>query len=232
MSWIRLNIVVEGPTEEEFANEILKPYLSRFSISVIPRMVSHPPKARKEERTLRKHKGGLLDFEWLRKDLDIWMREDRSPETHFTTMIDLYGYPRNAPRYDEAKKLAAYEKVALLEQGMAESFDSARFIPYIQLHEFETLLFSDVCKWNVFFLEGRDALTDLAESVAQFENVEMINDDEKTAPSKRIKSHLPDYDKVLAGNVLAIEIGLPVMREKCRHFNEWLARLESLGDAS
>lgn len=229
MKWLRLNVVVEGQTEEEFAKSILGHHLREFSISVHPRMVSHPPKrSKKQERGLRKHKGGFLDFEWLQKDLEMWMKEDTASDARFTTMVDLYCYPQNAPGYDKAKHLTGHEKIQKLEQCMADFFQANRFIPYIQMHEFETLLFADLNKWGVVFLENPRALTKLARSLAPFDNIEMINDNDQTAPSKRILSHLPEYNKVLSGNVLAFEIGLAQMRKKCRHFDEWVSKLESI----
>jgi len=224
MTWTRLNIVVEGHTEEEFANEVLKPHLSRFSVEVSARMLSH-----RRERS-RKYKGGLLKFKFLRQDVDLWMREDRSDEAHFTTMVDLYGYPSDAPRYDDAKNLPPYDKVQLLEQGLAESFNNTRFIPYIQLHEFETILYADLGKWPDYFLGQQNAVDSLAATVASFDSIELINDDERTAPSKRILHHFPEYDKAVAGNVLAIAIGLSTIRDKCAHFDMWLKSLENLGN--
>ncbi|HOH30437.1 MAG TPA: DUF4276 family protein [Candidatus Hydrogenedentes bacterium] len=222
-AWTRLNIVVEGQTEEEFANEVLRPHLSQYGISVSARMVSN----RREH--LRKYKGGLLEFEPLRLDISLWMREERTRETRFTTMVDLYAYPNDAPGYDNAQRLQPYDKVRRLEQNLADAVNDTRFIPYIQLHEFETILFADMSKWGPYFLGQGDALNDLRHSVISFNNVELINDDERTAPSKRILQHLPEYDKVLTGNVLALEIGLQTIRDQCRHFNEWITQLEKLG---
>lgn len=226
MTWPRLNMVVEGHTEEEFANAILKPHLSSFSVAVSARMVSH-----RRERS-RKYKGGLLKFESLHRDVDLWMREDRSEETHFTTMVDLYAYPSDAPRYEESKNLSPYNKVGLLEKGLGESVNDRRFAPYIQLHEFETILYADLNKWQEYFLGQQSAVDALAASVASFDNIELINDDERTAPSKRILQYLPEYDKPAAGNELARAIGLPTIRDRCKHFDEWLTSLEKLGSAS
>ncbi len=221
-TWIRLNIIVEGQTEEAFANEVLRPHLSQYSVSVSARVVSH-----RRER-LRKHKGGLLQFEPLRRDISLWLREDRANETRFTTMVDLYAYPADAPGYDVAKRLQPYDKVARLEQGLADAINDPRFIPHIQLHEFETILFADINKWAPYFLGQDDALRALRRSVHSFNNIELINDDERSAPSKRILRHLPEYDKVLTGNVLALEIGLQTIREQCSHFNGWLTQLETI----
>ena len=41
---------------------------------------------------------------------------------------------------------------------------------------------------------------------------------------------VPAYanEKTTAGPLVAETIGLPSMRQKCPHFNQWLTRLESL----
>jgi len=221
MTWVRLNMVVEGQTEEAFANEVLNPHLSNFSIAVSARMLSHTG------GRSRNHKGGIRRIGQLTDDLKRWAREDTSKDVRFTTMVDLYAYPSDAPRYGEAKRLCPYERVELLEKGLKDVIDDRRFIPYIQLHEFETMLFSDFESWHPQFPDRTPAIEALAASVASFENVEFVNDTPESAPSKRVLKYLPEYQKVIAGSVLALEIGLPRIRERCRHFDTWLSALES-----
>lgn len=65
----------------------------------------------------------------------------------------------------------------------------------------------------------------LKASVSLFNNPEKINAPLSTAPSKRIQSVLPDYDKTLNGNLLAKEIGLPVMKSRYTHFSVCVDKL-------
>ena len=60
------------------------------------------------------------------------------------------------------------------------------------------------------------------------EDPELINDGQDTAPSKRILKKIPEYDKATAGVRIVGRIGLPTLRAKCPHFNEWLYQLEEL----
>jgi hypothetical protein len=60
------------------------------------------------------------------------------------------------------------------------------------------------------------------------QNPKLINDGRETAPSKRILKEIPEYDKATAGPIIAEKRGLPALRAKCRHFHEWLSRLEKL----
>jgi hypothetical protein len=38
----------------------------------------------------------------------------------------------------------------------------------------------------------------------------------------------PSYDKVVFGSLIAERIGLSKMRAECRHFDAWMATIESL----
>ena len=118
-----------------------------------------------------------------------------------------------------------------LEDAFADDIDSNRFIPYIQLHEFEALLSADIDKMRIFYLEDKNnAIQRLKNIVNVFDSPELINEGNETAPSKRIIMEIPEYedDKVLIGPTVAKEIGLPVLRERCVHFNEWMSKIESL----
>lgn len=226
MRWTRLNVVVEGQTEETFVKEVLGPHLNGFSVAVSVRMVGH------RGRQSRKYKGGLRQFAPLADDLRRWMREDWSPDVRFSTMVDLYAYPGDAPGFEGACGLAPRDRIVALETALADTVGNRRFIPYIQLHEFETLLFSDLERWAVQFPGRDDAIQKLKEDVAQFQDVELINDGSETAPSRRILKFLPEYQKVVSGSVLAIEIGITSIRNACPHFDSWVSKLEKLSQGA
>jgi len=67
----------------------------------------------------------------------------------------------------------------------------------------------------------------------KYDTPEKINDGNETAPSKRIIKEFPEYApaKATAGPIIANSIGLPTIRKKCPHFNEWLTKLEQLNIA-
>lgn len=65
----------------------------------------------------------------------------------------------------------------------------------------------------------------LLNAAEDFENPEMINNSPATAPSKRLIDAIPDYNKVIYGNCVAMDIGLEKIREKCPLFNEWIGCL-------
>ena len=223
MNWVRLYIVVEGQSEREFVDLLLKPHLAHRAIDVRPRVVQ-------TNRKLNK-RGGLVSFEVLRRDLECLMREDSSPEARFTTMIDLYGLPESFPGRDEAAKQALRtDRIAMLEAAFQAALGDSRFAPYIQVHEFEALLYCDLATLHQRIDGAQAGLSALAREV-QSMTPEDINDGPSTAPSKRLLKHVPAYEKlkVRVGAPAAASIGLPTLRAKCPHFHDWVTQLERLG---
>lgn len=222
MQWIRLYLTVEGPTERAFAKAVLKPHLAQFDVDLRTRIVV-------TNRKLGK-RGGIFNFTVLQTDLTYLMREHRQPEDRFTTMIDLYALPREFPGWDEAHKQATPEKrITVLETALLKEIRDWRFLPYIQLHEFETLLYCDLSQLAQRVANSERALLTLQHEVNGLEP-EDINEGETTAPSKRISNYVPAYNKlkVRVGAPAAAAIGLPTLRSKCPHFNDWISQLERL----
>jgi hypothetical protein len=233
MSWIRLYLTVEGETELKFAKETLFPHLAKFEVEVRPRMI---PTNRKLGT-----RGGALNFQRLKNNTAHLMKEDAHPEARFSTMIDLYALPADYPGWKGAeKKSKPADRVLELEKALAAELADSRFIPFLQLHEFEALLYCDLKKFQ-FGIQEADkttaqldkAIAQLQKEVACFSCPEDINEGDTTAPSKRLIKHVPRYEnmKVRVGAPAASAIGLPVLREKCPHFGQWLTRLENLGQS-
>ena len=113
---------------------------------------------------------------------------------------------------------------------MAENTNDKRFIPHIQLHEYEAYLFADISELS-FFYQNDAAIRKLQRIVDAVESPELIDDGQHTAPSKQITKWLPKYasEKVIVGTQTAERIGLSKIRSKCPHFATWLERLENLG---
>ena len=70
------------------------------------------------------------------------IKQDTSDDARFSTMVDLYSYPKNVPGYEEIQSLDAYERVMGLEESLAADIASQRFVPYIQL------LYADLSRWE------------------------------------------------------------------------------------
>jgi Domain of unknown function (DUF4276) len=155
-------------------------------------------------------------------------------------MVDYYALPRSEPRawpgraksvdLTHAEEKAACIEAALgtdLASSMGADFNSDRFVPFVVMHEFEGLLFSDCTAFSHSI--GRTDLEGSLRTIRdQFATPEEINDSQDTAPSKRIQALVPGYQKPLLGVLAILEIGLDAIRRECPHFNGWLKKLESL----
>jgi len=159
----------------------------------------------------------------------LWMKQDQGRDARFTTMVDLYRLPDDFPSYSECGRGGdPLLRVRCLEEKLSNDVGDYRFIPYIQLHEFEALLFSEVGAFESVFPDQPKLTSALAEVVRQFSSPEHINESPDQSPSSRILQVIPDYVKPVAGILIAQKIGLATLRSKCTHFGDWIDRLEQL----
>lgn len=217
---VRINITAEGQTEEAFINQLLGPHLSAFGKVVHVRRL----------RTGKTQRGGYTNWSKAKADIEQWLRND--PGAWHTTLIDLYGLNGKFPGYTASRNLLPYPKVAHIEAAFGSGISMAahRFIPFVQLHEFESLLFADPVKMEDWLgLDHRLPVNCFADVKQLFGGqAELINDSRITAPSKRILAVCPGYRKVVDGLLVLEEIGLPRIRQQCPHFDAWVSRLEQL----
>ena len=223
---MRLHLIVEGQTEETFVNEILAIHLGDFNVATDARCVMT------SKDRARTYRGGLSNYRKAKTDVTLWAKEDHSADARFSTMFDYYALPNDFPGYEEAQKVRdSYARVRIIEKAFRDDIDDYRFVPYIQLHEFEALLFTDIRQMDQAFVDHGSKIDDLVQIALANENPELINDQRTTAPSKRIIAAIPEYGsrKHSAGPLVASRIGIAAMRSKCQHFNEWVTQLERLG---
>jgi hypothetical protein len=226
----RLVIHVEGLTEEDFVNEVLRAHLvSTGYDSVGARIIGNA--------RLRRRRGGVRPWPEVRKDIINHLRQD--PACVATTMVDFYGLPQqgNAAWPGRAgatglqvQRKALHVENALLQNvvaGMGPRFNPSRFVPFVVMHEFEGLLFSDCAAFGQG-IGHPEMETEFRQIRNKFKTPEDINDSPLTAPSKRVEDIFPGYEKPLLGSLAALEIGLSSIRAECPHFDSWLAKLESL----
>jgi hypothetical protein len=223
----RLYLFAEGQTEQTFASEVLTPHLALRGVFLQPPiLIAHA------RRGGRVHRGGGRSYAPMRDDILRFTKQERSRDVFFTTMIDLYAIHAQFPGLDEAEKLRHLprERVAHLERAFLNDVNDPRFIPYIQLHEFEAYLFCDPSALKLFYEDRDHDIVSLCEISTSYDSPELINDGQDTAPSKRIIQALPPYKgaKAVQGPQAAALIGLDGIRSKCPHFHDWLSRLESL----
>jgi hypothetical protein len=218
----RVHIIVEGQTEVKVFYSILAPYiLSKTNVNIVVTPIKHSG-------------GGIVKYSKL---LPEFRNHLADRDKILTTFFDYYGIleKHNYPKYKEAKIDQSIAKIGveLLEQGLKEDLalkgiHTKNFIPYIQLHEFEALLFSSDEGFE-FQYDNIRVIRDLKAIAPRYETPEDINDSPVTAPSKRIiailEKHGDKYEKVIDGDTISVMVGIEAMLERCPRFRTWVETL-------
>ncbi|WP_165156814.1 DUF4276 family protein [Parabacteroides sp. ZJ-118] len=224
-----VHVLCEGQTEQGFVKEVLRPYLQAHGVTGVKSILITTNKKKNA-------RGGMLTYTQAETDLEISRKTelDGEYERHiFTTMFDLYALPNDFPGFEEAEDLGdPYERVALLETAFAEAINDGRFIPYIQLHEFEALLFCGIEHLAKRYPRCEKRCERLRKDLERTGNPELINNSRETAPSKRIikviegdKKQYYNYNKPATGKEVTKSVGIDALRVQCKHFNEWIEKL-------
>jgi len=204
----RLIIIVEGATEQEFVNQYLLPHLNTFGIyAVTPIEITTNRKL--------KQRGGFVNYEHLKNDIIKALHEN----CYVTTFVDFFRIPNNCPGYSNNSA-----DVDSMQNAIDADINNGKFFSYIQLHEFEALLFSDI-KGFEYVIDNDNAISGLKEVMQNYPNPEDINNRPETAPSKRILSVYPSYEKVADGNLAIDEIGMSKLLEKNPRFKAWVDKI-------
>ena len=220
MNMVNVNIIAEGDTEEQFIKTVLGPYLSERSVFVYPRLLN-----------------GRVSYQRVRKDVINALKANSSWPC--TTFFDYYGMIKedfSLPTNPDSATVAL--KKQKLEQdfhqdiceAMGGSFNPSRFLPYVSMYEFESLLFSDPTALARALDLTELQLQKLLAIRAQYESPEEINDSRDTAPSKRIIAVKPAYEKSKPrlGLKAAQHVTLDKMLIECPLFAAWVGRLATL----
>lgn len=222
MNNIEVYVIVEGTAEQTFIRDVLAPEMSYKRVFLYPVLIGKPG-----------HKGGDVRFERAKSDIGMFLKQRTG--TYVSTMFDFFriesGWPgvvnisNNDTAIEKAKKIEIATHASIKKLFLDHNIDQ-RFIPYIEMHEFEALLFSDI---SILAKETGINKKTLQDILDECKEPEEINDGPDTAPSKRLISLCKGYRKVAMGKTITEAIGIPTIREKCPHFNQWLTRIEKLG---
>ena len=222
----RVSVIVEGPTERSFVQQVLAPLLWASEIYLSATILGVPG-----------HKGGRTNYARVKKDVLRRLKEDRT--AYCTTMFDYYGLGRGFPGMPLPPYLSNVDKVIHLERAMkrdiiAEAPDlrpDVRFLPYLQLHEYEGLLFSnpEAFAKAAYQPDHPDLARQFQAIRESFPTPEDIDNNPDTAPSKRVLRLWPSYNKVVDGTRVASAVGTEAMRRECPHFRNWVESLEKFG---
>ena len=203
----RLCIICEGKTESEFARDCMYEYLRAKNVFVDPKPIN---KTVNIDRVVKHIRNLYPSYDYI------------------ATLVDYYGFSDRQGR----SRIQLETDILVRSKNAISGFDSKRVIPYIQMHEFEALLFSDIEKFQLLHERWNNKTREKLLAIrSEFHTPEDINDDPNTAPSKRLANVFPGYSKAEYGPLIAKDIGLTRIREECPLFNGWLARLENLGQS-
>ena len=208
---IRLSISVEGATEEEFTKEVLTAHLRSYRVEAQPILIG---RGRHGGQGGGNVSAGRLASEMahLHRSFDV-----------VTSLVDFYGFKdKGGTTVDDLEVLLRRE----IERKVGRSEE--RVLPYVQMHEFEGLLFSDVTAFSELPDIQPGTVDRLRGIRERFVTPEDINDNEATSPGKRIVGLIPHYRKALHGPLIAMKLGLEAIRSECPRFDSWVTRLESL----
>ena len=213
---IRVCIVCEGQTEVEFVKNCLAPYLLSHEVLAFPSLLQSPS---------GNHRGGRVTVERLVKFISHqYHQTDR-----ITTLVDFYGFQDGSGRSRAQLEDDIRAGIAASTAG----YDARFVLPYVQMYEFEGLLFTDpdAFEWveDGWSEQSRAALTQVRQAFASPED---INNSRETAPSKRILSIFEkgSYSKTEHGPLIAEAIGVDAIRAQCPQFDAWVAQLEAWGN--
>lgn len=216
----RLIIICEGLTEIEFCKDVLSPHFLQFNIDI------HTP-------LIKKSGGGIVPWENLRKQIILHLTQDKA--VFVTTFFDYYGiqekhkFPNWQVANKEADKVLRLNKIEEAMQHDIPDNLKHRFLAYLQLHEFESLLFTDLSVFTENIPQDEILnIQELKRILENYPNPELINDTENGAPSKRLKRLIKGYHKIVHGSILASELGLSQIRSKNKKFDAWCNYLENL----
>lgn len=209
-------VICEGQTEREFCTYVLAPYLIQYNVII-------------QTPVIKRSMGGIVKWSYLKKEIENHLM---SSNVFVTTLIDYYGlYEKfNFPDWSNAEVIEdKVKRMETLELAMFNDVNSEirhRYIPYLQLHEFEGLLFNDI----KFFYEQIPAdelvgVEELRNVFREYSNPELINNFKETSPSSRLKRIIKGYNKVVYGYYLASAIGIDNIRLKAPRFNQWVDRI-------
>lgn len=210
----RLVFIVEGDCERILVEKQIIPFLYGF-----PESKGWAFEARKVSTNRKLNaKGGIISFEYLQNEIQ---RTSAQHSPWITTFIDYFRLPNDFPGYSKNSS-----EIPGIESALREAVNYSGFIPYIQKHEFETLLFADISLFKYLCVNEKEFRQ--IERIAQaYPQIEDINGGAETAPSKRLNSIFP-YHKTLVSNLLMDEIRMDILMERSPHFKEWITLLIKL----
>jgi hypothetical protein len=207
-------LIVEGQCEEKYYKSSFASYFKEshyFQVTVMPL---------KKNQTSRRNKGGRISYDLCVQNIKRFMRTAAHCDK-IVLIYDYYGLDASfSEGYDGAGRLT--EIKAFIITKLEREIDNPKFSFFLQTHEFEAFLFANpVAIVNHF--NQPEMLHEVETMITSFDaNPELINTNHP--PSYRLIEWFPEYQygKTTDGVVLASNIGVDRIKERCSGFNEFV----------
>jgi len=225
----RLLVYCEGQTEVMFVERLLRPHLHMHGVTV------ERPILAATSQTPFTQRGGFVNWAAIKFDLRQEFATDADPNLRFTTLLDVYAMPGQVLSLAGfAAPVTNVSDVETVEIAIAGVFNEPRFRVYLQRHELEALLLSDLDALKRVFHRHSVGIEQLRADISGFPSMEDVNHGPLTHPSARLNTAITGYQDLKASNAyFAIaEAGLPSVRAKCPRFDAWLREWETWGEAA
>ncbi|MEM6844761.1 MAG: DUF4276 family protein [Bacteroidota bacterium] len=208
----RLVFIVEGDTEISLVEKLLVPHL----VSLGFQNAMH---AQTIITNRKQHKkGGVTSYGLFRNEVERTLAQGN---VIVTTLIDFFRLPTDFPSFTTDST-----RIEQIEQAIRDDFNNhPDFIPYVQRHELEALMFSDRSGFELV-IDDDDKLEQIDKISERYPNPEDINNNPENAPSKRLQK-IFNYDKTGDGELILEIVGINSILEKCPRFTEWLNKIVS-----
>ena len=209
-----VRILVEGQTEEIIVNQVLAP-------EFMPDTCLEPTVLKTKRLAGGGHfKGGVTS--WARIENDIRRLLGDTHATYVTTLIDYYGLPVDTPGMSERPEGTPYDRVEYVERAISSRVSDPRFIANLVLHETEAWVLAAAQQLGEL-LGDAGLAENLDKQVRDAGSAELVNDGPHTAPSKRLLTAFPGYNKTQDGPTAISDLGITALRSACPHLDRWLA---------
>jgi hypothetical protein len=218
MSYKSIAVMVEGQTEERFIKYNLDKYLfEKFNLNIIPVIYTTSI-----HRKGNHYKGGGLNLSKVVTQVSKLLNSPKFDVV--TTFLDYYALPHEFLP-DMSERLTYFQKAEKAETRLAEEISDRSFIPYIQMYEFESLLFSCTSLFTDIFPDEKQSINKLIAETSVFTSPEEINDGPDTHPSARLEYSIRSFKKIIDSQRILSHCTIDQIRNRCPRFNSWVESL-------
>ncbi len=207
----RLVFIVEGDTEIILIQDLIVPYL-------IEEGFTNPMHAQTITTNRKQYKkGGVGSYGKYKNEVNRTLAQGN---VVVTSIIDFFQLPTDFPAYtQDSGRINDIESAIIADFG-----NNSDFLPYIQRHELEALMFSSMDGFKLV-VDDEEKLKEIEKIIKDYPNPEDINNSEQNAPSKRLK-RIFNYDKTGDGELIFQCVGMDAILMKCPRFATWIETIK------